>query len=127
VLALGAADYDAWLYVDFYDAEGQVTHLTPNTLAPLRRLTTGEEISIGDGQADGSGITLTVAPPFGKDIVVALAATRRLFAEDRPITEDAGAYLAALKARVAELRAADPTFRGEWAYIFVETFARGTR
>ena len=126
VFGLEAPDYDAYIYIDFFDAEGFVTHVTPNELAPLRMAPAGQRFSVGDG-GDGSDLRLTVTPPFGKEIIVVIATTHRLFSEHRPLREAAGAYLADLRDRVAALEASLPGFHGEWVYMLLETFPRGRR
>ena len=68
-----------------------------------------------------SGLPMFVAPPFGQEIAVALAASHPLDDGPRPMVEPAGPYLAWLRGRVAEMRQRHPDFRGEWAYFFVET------
>lgn len=125
--ALEAADYDAYIHVDYFDAAGSVTHLAPNEYAPLSIQPAGRRFAIGAGGADGSGMRLTIAPPFGKEIVTVIAATHPLHRGQRPLTEDGAAYLAVMRDRIAELRVTVPGFRGEWAYMFLETFPRGGR
>jgi len=127
VFDLEAADYDAYLYVDYFDAEGQVTHLMPNEYAPLRVHPAGRRFSIGGGDVDGSGVRLTIMPPFGKDIVVVIATTHRLYQDERPRSEDGAVYLAEMRGRIAAIEASQPDFHGEWVYMFLETFPLGER
>jgi hypothetical protein len=125
ILALESADYDAFLYIDFFDSSGMVTHLKPPPGRLPDILAAQTRWSIGGGAADGSGVSLAVAPPFGVDLVAVFAASRRVFDAPRPPREDAGAYLAAFAERVSALAAADPAFRGEWAYLVLETYPQG--
>ncbi|MEO1679935.1 MAG: DUF4384 domain-containing protein [Pseudomonadota bacterium] len=113
-IALEAADYPAYIYVDYYDAEGNVLHLMPNDILPLRRHAPAEPFTIG---AEGSGLELIVEPPFGTDIAVAFATDTPLYDGLRPIIEPAGPYLDFLRARIAAVAPG----RGEWAYLFVAT------
>jgi hypothetical protein len=85
----------------------------------------GRRWSYGRGEADGSNVELRVAPPFGIDVVAMLAANRPIFETPRPAREDAAGYLAALRDRIAEIEAADADFRGEWAYLVLETYPSG--
>ncbi len=125
VLNLTAPEYGSYVYVDYYDAEGAVLHVTPNELAPLRYYNRDEPLSLGGAGPGGDGLELRIQPPYGQDIVVVLAATEPLYDGMRPLAEDAAGYLAWLAKRLDEMRAADPAFRGEWVYLFIQTFARG--
>lgn len=121
VLDVAAADYSAWIYVDFFDAQGQVVHLVPNEqVAPLL-LETGESDKIGGSAADDRFLDLVVAPPFGQELAVAYAASHELYKTPRPLREPAGPYLVWLRERIAETRAQNPGFKGEWVYFHVET------
>ena len=64
---------------------------------------------------------ITVGPPYGQEIAVAFAASAPLFDGLRPLSEPAAPYLTDLKSRVAEARARDPDFKGEWVYFMVVT------
>jgi hypothetical protein len=116
-LDLQAPDYDSFVYVDYFDASGQVIHLVPNAQVPLRLHAPEEDVIAGDG----AGLDITIGPPFGQEIVVAFAASRPLFDGLRPLAEPAGPYLQALRDSIAAARAADPDFKGEWVYVFVST------
>jgi hypothetical protein len=120
-LELAAPDYDAYLYVDYFDAAGQVIHLRPNEAVPLRRAGAGSIQSIGGADDGTPGLRLEIGPPFGQEIVVAIAASAPLFDAPRPLVEPAGPYLADLSRRIAEARTLDPAFRGEWVYFLVIT------
>jgi hypothetical protein len=117
---LGGADYPAFIYVDYYDSAGNVLHLVPNEHVPLRRVGAEAPVRIGEGNPDFEGLALVVEPPYGRDIAVAIAASRPLYEGLRPLVEPAEPYLDWLRERVAEAREA-PGFRGEWVYFFVDT------
>ncbi|PWJ16564.1 DUF4384 domain-containing protein [Jannaschia seohaensis] len=119
VVELGTPDYPAYLYVDYFDSDGQVLHLTPNAVLPLTRHPAESSVVIGRDDA----LRLRIAPPFGQDIVVAFAASAPLYDGLRPTSEPAVPYLDWLRTRVAEARAADPGFKGEWVYLFVASRA----
>lgn len=114
VIDLEGADYPAFLYVDYFDAEGNVLHLMPNEILPPRAYAPGETFRIG---AEGSGLELIVEPPFGQDIAVALASDRPLYEGVRPIVEPAAVYLEFMRARIA---AVAPE-RAEWVYLMVQS------
>jgi hypothetical protein len=123
-LDLMAPDYPAVVYVDFFDAAGNVIHLQPNEIVPLERLSPRQEVTIGAARPDGFPfLSITVGPPYGQEIAVAFAASAPLYVGLRPTVEPAAPYLAFLRERVAAARAADPGFKGEWVYFFVATAA----
>ena len=114
---LSAPDYPAYIYVDYFDALGQVIHLRPNALSGLERVAAEAVFSIGRGD----DIDLRIAPPFGQDIAVAFATSVPLYDGLRPLIEPAAPYLAYLRQRVERARQSASDFRGEWAYLFVAT------
>ena len=121
---LAGADYDGWLYLDFYDSEGQVLHLIPNEfIAPLI-LPAETPMAFGDGSEGDPArgkFEMRVNPPYGQDIAVAMVANQPLFETTRATVEPAAPYLETLAARVEELRRTRPGFKGEWVYLFIET------
>jgi len=123
-LDLVAPGYDAYLHVDYFTAAGEVIHLVPNDYMPPRRLAAQERFALGRDMPGEPGLEITVGPPFGKEIAVAFSATRPLYDASRPMVEPAGPYLEFLGRRVAQLRAEDPKFRGEWVYFFISTHER---
>ena len=123
VLDLVAPDYPAYVYVDYFDADGNVIHLSPNAQAPLRATTPKQQLQIGARVQGEPGLMVIIGPPYGQEIAVAFAASAPLYQEERPLVEPADAYLAWLKDQVAQARATDPGFKGEWVYFFVQTAA----
>ena len=120
---LVGADYDGWLYLDYYDSEGQVLHLLPNEFIDPVLLPARTALVFGDGSAADPArdkFTMRVSPPFGEDIAVAMVANMPLFDAPRPTVEAAGPYLEALAERMRAFRAR-PNFKGEWVYLFIET------
>ena len=118
---LTAPDYPAWIYVDYFDAGGNVLHLVPNDYAELRRSEAQGALQVGAKSAGEAGLRLLIGPPYGQEIAVAFAASEPLYDGLRPLTEPAAPYLEWLKGRVAEARARNPGFKGEWVYFFVRT------
>ena len=120
---LTAPDYDAYVYVDYFDANGNVLHLSPNDSAPLIFARLESTFRVGAASQSDPGLKLFVSAPYGQEIAVAFAASTPLYDGLRPIIEPAEPYLAWLKSRVAQARASDPAFKGEWVYFFVTTAA----
>ena len=113
-------DYDAYIYADYYDADGMVIHLQPNAQVPQRRLAAAAPLEIGGGE---DGLELRVSPPFGQEIVVVMATSAPLHGALRPVREPAPDYLAFLREQVRQARARASGFKGEWVYFFVRTSA----
>jgi len=119
-LTMETADYDAYILLDYYDAGGNVLHVMPNELVGLRRYPAETKVTIGSGAPGFEGFALTVQPPYGRDIAVAIATSVPIHRGERPLVEPAGPYLDWLRARLAEI-SSEPDFRGEWVYLFIDT------
>lgn len=127
VLTLQGADYDAYVYVDYFDAAGNVLHLLPNAHTPMTRAPKKSAIKVGSDrilQPGEPGLFLKVGPPYGQEIAVAFAASVPLYEGVRPLSEPAAPYLDWLTDKVADAKAAHPDFKGEWVYFFVSTSAQ---
>ncbi|MBK0327146.1 DUF4384 domain-containing protein [Rhodobacteraceae bacterium F11138] len=118
---LTAPEYDAYIYVDYFDAGGNVLHLAPNAQTPLRLVAAESPVRIGARTPDEPGLQIAIGPPYGQEIAVAFAASAPLYEGVRPLVESAPAYLDWLKSRVTQARAENPDFKGEWVYFFVTT------
>lgn len=118
---LSAPDYDAYVYVDYFDAGGDVLHLSPNNQSPLQLTAAETAFRVGARQDGDAGLQIFIGPPYGQEIAVAFAASEPLYDGVRPIVEPAAPYLEWLKSRVTAARARHPDFKGEWVYFFVTT------
>lgn len=126
VMSLQGADYDAYVYVDYFDADGNVLHLSPNQFTPLTLTPAQAALQIGSETALAAGepgLYIEIGPPFGQEIAVAFAASEPLYDQVRPLVEPADPYLEWLRERVTKARARNPDFKGEWVYFFVTTAA----
>ncbi len=121
---LTAPDYDAYVYVDYFDAQGNVLHLVPNHRAPLRPIPARTRFRVGTRDASEPGLQIFIGPPYGQEIAVAFAASAPLYDGLRPLVEPAADYLDWLRDRVAAARGRHPDFKGEWVYFFVTTAER---
>ena len=99
-----APNQEAHVYLDYFDAEGNVVHLRPNPLAEATRLAAGATARHGvPPEEQRPGVRYyQVVPPFGRNLLLLMAADTPLFANQRPELEPAGDYLRALEALVAE-------------------------
>jgi type IV/VI secretion system ImpK/VasF family protein len=90
------ADYDGYLWVDYYTADGAVMHLNAGQGQP--RVRAGETIELGRDIPS----SWLVAPPFGTVLLTALSSpTPFRDAADRPPFELASAYLQRLRTSLA--------------------------
>lgn len=89
-----------YLYVDYYQLDGQVVHVLPLVDVVQERTETGGRLRFGDGSA---GLTLRVGPPFGVEMLTVFVAPARLFEEPRPLVEDGETYLIELAERAKQL------------------------
>ncbi|MEP2714928.1 DUF4384 domain-containing protein [Pseudophaeobacter sp.] len=121
---LTAPDYAAFIYVDYFDAAGDVIHLSPNTQVPLALATAKSAQRIGAKTPEDPGLQITIGPPYGQEIAVAFAASTPLYEGLRPLIEPAPAYLDFLRSRIAEKRSQNTDFKGEWVYFLIETRAQ---
>ena len=120
-LELVAPDYDSYVYVDYFTADGNVIHLQPNTIVPLEFAPAKSPLSVGKDRGTQPALDITISPPFGQEIAAAFASSVPLYDGLRPIEEPVEPYLEFLKQQVAQRRADDPTFKGEWVYFFIST------
>jgi hypothetical protein len=125
VFSLQAPEFDAHIYLDYYDKDGNVLHVLPNQYMEDNWHAANTRFAIGEAQGGGTEFEMRVTPPFSQDVAIVLGATRPLYDGLRPLLEDAAGYLSWLRARIDELRAEDPVIRGEWVYLFVRTGPRG--
>jgi hypothetical protein len=126
VMTLQGADYDAFVYVDYFDADGNVLHLMPNEFTPMTLTAAKSAVQIGSETVlspGEPGLYIEIGPPFGQEIAVAFAASQPLYDGVRPLVEPAAPYLEWLQDRVSDARAEHPDFKGEWVYFFVSTAA----
>ncbi len=121
VIKMKSYDFAAYVYVDYFDVDGRVLHLRPNQWEPLQYYQPGSNIVVGETEDGQPTINLTVAPPFGRELAVAYASSEPLYEGLRDTIEPAGPYLDFLRSRIAQLRAENPDYKGDWVYMFIET------
>jgi hypothetical protein len=90
-------DFPSHLKIDYFTADGMVVHLA-RAEAGRDPVEPRSELRVGD-PADGH--LLTIAEPFGRELILVIASRAPLFAEARPRIEPAETYLEALGAALA--------------------------
>jgi len=96
-LTLAAPNFDSFIYVDYFSSDGKVHHLLPAD-RPDNRFAADQKVRIGADQ--GRGRRAVIGPPFGLDLIVAVASSEPLYLGARPAIEGAADYLASLEASI---------------------------
>ncbi len=91
--------FATWLQVDYLQHDGKVWHMHPSDDEPARQFPPDAHAVIGEPHGGFGG--WEVGEPYGRDMIIAVASTVRLFAKPRPVEEDAASYLAALQDAIA--------------------------
>jgi serine/threonine-protein kinase len=95
-------DFPAWVLVEYLDNQAGISHMYPlrSAAAPRRAssvlLMTAKEIGAKDPNL--------VGPPFGTDMILAVASAKPLMPQPRPKNETPGEYINALKAAILDAR-----------------------
>lgn len=91
----------AYLQVSLVDAEGGVVHLLPTPRTLDAAIAPGASRRIGSDRGTRGGEVFEVAAPFGKNLLLVLAAERPLFANVRPQVETVAEFVPALEAALS--------------------------
>ena len=113
---LAQADYDGYLYVDYYTVDGSVIHLYPNKREPesVRLIRSGEQFNVGEKIPEG----WIVGPPFGQELITVVSSPTPLYASERPEYEPASTYLPKLREFLEAQRGND---RVAANFLFLQT------
>jgi Domain of unknown function (DUF4384) len=108
VVEVTTPDFPSYLYVTYLQAGGEAVHV--QQAAPLgRALPPNTRLRIGDR---GPGETeLRIGPPFGEEMIIAIATASPLFPTERPAAELERDYLTAYRAALLTRSAAGNTRR----------------
>ena len=127
VNAGGTAAYSGYLYVDYFDNEGNVVHMLPMQLHPDNRMKSGQIITLGtqkEGGKPGERV-YEIGAPFGPNMIVAIASPKPLFRKARAEEqENAEAYLSALTQEIKAAATAPDGGRLVAAYTMFNTVPR---
>ena len=92
------AQFESFVYVDYYSTDGKVYHLFPNPQEALNFLPPRSVYTVG--QPDGKHVELKPLPPFGRELIAVMATKQPLvFTPKVPRydPEPAGLYLDQLR------------------------------
>jgi eukaryotic-like serine/threonine-protein kinase len=118
VNATATHQFAGYLYVDYYDAEGNVVHMLPTPLRTKNALKRGEDAELGaprEGGKTGQRV-YEISEPFGPALVTAISSPNPLFPPRAEEMEDARIYLAVLN-RALKASAAGGAVLGSYAPI----------
>jgi eukaryotic-like serine/threonine-protein kinase len=116
--ATATRQFAGYLYVDYYDAEGNVVHMLPTPLRSKNAMKRGEDAELGaprEGGKTGQRV-YEISEPFGPALVTAISSPNPLFPPRAEEMEDAQSYLTALN-RALKASAAGSTVLGSYAPI----------
>ena len=91
IAKLQQANYDGYVYVDYFTVTGQVAHMYPNVGEPDsgRLIRSSEQFEVGATPSK----TWTVAPPFGQELITVISSPTPLYPEPLPEIQTAEEYL----------------------------------
>jgi hypothetical protein len=97
VVQITTPPYDSWVNIDYYQLDGSVVHLLPNSRSKDNQAPPNYAATIG---STGDWI---VSKPFGTEMIVLLVTPAALFDTARPDSEPRGDYLPAVAKRLADI------------------------
>ncbi len=104
VIEAVAGAVPGYLYVDFIQNDGTIVHLLSGA-----RVEPGAQVRLGE-----TGLSFSVAPPFGDEMLLAIQTPQPLYTDDRPQVEDAATYLPVLRSAI---RDADQTALSGFTFL----------
>jgi len=117
IFEMVGSDFDAYVYVDYFNSAGDVIHFVPSAVIPQLLMPKGATRYVGAADSE----MIVIRPPFGTEFAAAFIVSHAIPNWKRPPKEPALSYLADFQTAITELRKAQPDFRGEWVYFFVAT------
>jgi eukaryotic-like serine/threonine-protein kinase len=115
---IGNATLDGYLYVDFIDSTGSVSHLLPRPKGPSNAVRAGQTVTLGESKDS----VLEIAEPLGPNLILAIFSSQRLFAprDDEAVQQ----YLPALSRALHGTAHPSEATRPNAAYAFVYALSR---
>lgn len=101
-VVVNGPDFPAYIHVSFLVHDGTLAHLHPTPTDPMRQLPPRGTLRLGDPALGGPA--WVVGPPYGADLIIAVASSAPLFDRPRPDDEDTAAYLRDLRAALQRAR-----------------------
>ena len=117
VAKLNQANYDGYLYVDYYTVDGSVIHLYPNKREPDsgRLVRAHEQFNVGEASPEG----WIVGPPFGQELITVISSPTPLYQGELPEYEPASSYLTQLR-NLLETQVGNDTLAAHFLFLQTE-------
>jgi len=119
--------YGGYLYVDYFDNDGNAVHMLPTALRPKNALKAGEEVVLGtakEGAKPGERI-YEIGEPFGPNLIIAIVSPKPLFPRRPEEVESAEGYLPVLAGALdAATAAAKGSVPPVVTYAFISTIPK---
>jgi hypothetical protein len=93
-----------YLVVDYLSNDGSIAHLTPTGPGAVQPMAPGSRVVLGKPDPKAGFQGWEVGPPYGTDMIIAIASSAPLFTRSRPANDTTEAYLRDLDAAIATLR-----------------------
>lgn len=120
-ITLKAPEYDGYVYLDYYQIDGNVVHVLPDPETGEAKISLGTQITVGTPE---SGVTYEVFPPFGRELLVLYASPEPLFDQARNEFEDGIYYLKILRQRLEAKLPGEKRRSLAVAYQPIQTFSK---
>ena len=92
--------FESYVYIDYYNADGIVTHLLPNAFVRTKRLPSNQSLAVG--QPNGSSPSFVIsAKPSGLELITVIASKTPLFSVIRK-DEPAQSYINDLRQELSK-------------------------
>jgi serine/threonine-protein kinase len=106
-LTVSLPEFPSFVYVTYIPSEGAaVYHIHPNALDPSRLLAARTRVTMEPRfEAEPHrGVPFEIAPPFGTDMIIAVASSDRLYPAARPQEQERDTWLRELNAALTAAR-----------------------
>ncbi len=120
-ITVKAPEYDGYVYLDYYQIDGNVVHVLPDPDTGEAKISLGRQITVGTPE---SGVTYEVFPPFGRELLVLYASPEPLFDQARNEFEDGIYYLKILRQRLEAKLPGEKRRSLAVAYQPIQTFSK---
>jgi serine/threonine-protein kinase len=119
-LHVSLPDFAGYLHVAYLENDSVVGPLVPGEGYPAQKYAARASLDLGHPAGKFAG--WLVGPPYGRDMIVAIASTAPLFQKALPVSESLDDYLRALQAALADLRRRGETATA--AVVLLDTSAK---
>ena len=121
VVDIGTPTYKSWLYVDYFAKDGSVVHMMPSPGEVFNQADARDSFQLGEAGDIG---LWEVAPPFGTEMIVVLAASAPVFEGTRGELEQGNDYRAALRKRLKALESQSRKVKISADFVVINTKPR---